>query len=245
MKLISDISYGKHPANVLDLYLPEQEEFDLLIYFHGGGFIGGSKTKPSRVRVAQQVAEGGVAVASADYRLYPEAKYPDFIEDAATAVAWAVKHIGEYGKCKRIFISGSSAGGYLSMMLCFDRRWLGAHGLNPMDFDGFIHDAGQPTAHFNVLKERGLDTRRVIVDDSAPLYHIGVDEEYPPMLFIVSDNDMENRLEQTHLVLSTLKHFGHETEMILFHGKHCEHGRIVDENGVNPFAKMILEFINQ
>ncbi|MBR6792932.1 MAG: hypothetical protein IKM48_01065, partial [Clostridia bacterium] len=135
--------------------------------------------------------------------------------------------------------------GYLTMMLCFDKRWLGAHGLSPMDFDGFIHDAGQPTAHFNVLKERGIDSRRVIVDDSAPLYHIGVDEEYPPMLFIVSDNDMENRLEQTQLVISTLKHFGHEREMLLVHGKHCEHGRVVDEKGVNPFAKMILDFINK
>ena len=77
------------------------------------------------------------------------------------------------------------------MMLCFDRRWLAVHGLSPMDFSGFIHDAGQPTAHFTVLKYRGIDSRRVIVDETAPLYHIGVDETYPPMRFLVSDHDME------------------------------------------------------
>ena len=58
-----------------------------------------------------------------------------------------------------------------------------------------------------MLKYSGEDSRRVIVDESAPLYHIGTQKEHSPMRFIVSDNDMENRLEQTELVLSTLKHF--------------------------------------
>ena len=58
-------------------------------------------------------------------------------------------------------------------------------------------DAGQPTAHFNVLKYADVDPRRIIVDETAPLYYVGLESEYPPMRFVVSDNDMTNRYEQT------------------------------------------------
>ena len=217
MQKFKDISYGNEK---LDLYLPENKDFDLFVYFHGGGLERGDKA--NRPHIFEYLAACGVAVASVEYRKYPDAKYPDFIEDAAQSVAWLKKNISAYGNCKRIFVGGSSAGGYLSMMLCFDNRWLGEYGIDPMEIDGFIHDAGQPTKHYKVLKHQGIDNRRVIVDETAPLYHVGLAEKYPPMLFIVSDNDMENRLEQTQLMISTLRHFGHEAFLKICHGKHVQ-----------------------
>ena len=95
------------------------------------------------------------------------------------------------------------------MMLCFDRRYLDAVGVDPLEISGWVHDAGQPTAHFVVLKNSGFDSKRIIVDETAPLYFIGVEKSHSPMHFIVSDNDMQNRYEQTLLLVSTLKHFGH------------------------------------
>lgn len=65
-------------------------------------------------------------------------------------------------------MGGSSAGGYLSMMLCFDKKYYEAVGVSPSDISGCVHDAGQPTVHFKVLKERGIDSRRIIIDESAP-----------------------------------------------------------------------------
>ena len=187
----------------------------------------------------------GVAVVSANYRMYPNAKYPDFLEDAADAVAWVFENIGKYGKINGIYVGGSSAGGYISQMLCFDKRWLANHGMKPTDITGFVLDAGQPTCHFNVLRERGIDTRRVMIDDSAPLYHIGADKEYPPMLVIVSDDDMENRYEQTLLVMSTLKHFGHtdNVKLQVMHSTHCAYIRKADEQGKSIFGKLISDFI--
>ena len=132
------------------------------------------------------------------------------------------------------------------MMLCFDKSWLGKHDISPMKIAGFIHDAGQPTAHFTVLKYSGIDSKRVIVNEMAPLYHIGVDEEYPPMLFIVSDNDMQNRYEQTMLVMSTLKHFGHEgdnVKLVVMHGRHCQYTHDFDENQNNVFGKLVVDYI--
>ena len=244
MKIIRGIAYGNHPETLLDLYLPEGEGFDTFLYMHGGGLEAGNREKDHVIY--EYLAEHGIAAVSIDYRMYPSAKYPDFVEDAASAAAWVHAQIKSYGGSGRIFIGGSSAGGYLSMMLCFDRRWLGAHGLTPLDFGGFVHDAGQPTKHFNVLREYGLDTRRVIIDDTSALYHIGEDETYPPMQFIVSDNDMVNRYEQTMLTLSTLRHFGVPEENMrlqVMHGKHCHYVRQTDDNG-SVLGQIIKTFMD-
>jgi len=219
MKTIRDIAYGSHPAQRLDVHLPDCASFPVFLYFHGGGLEAGSRA--DQAAMFEYLTSRGIAAVSADYRMYPDAKYPDFVEDAAAAAAWCHANMPAYGGSE-IFIGGSSAGGFLSMMLCFDRRRLAARGLSPMDFAGFVHDAGQPTCHFNVLRERGIDSRRVIIDDSAPLYHI-CDEPYPPMIFIVADNDMENRYEQTLLTLSTLKHFGHSAQLKVMHATHCSY----------------------
>lgn len=244
MRKYLDLSYGSHPMQKIDLWLPDSSEFELYIHFHGGGLETGDRTCEECFPV--YLTQRGIGLASVEYRMYPDAVYPDFIEDAAAAVAWITQQIHCYGKAKRVFIGGCSAGGYLSMMLCFDRRWLAVHGLSPMDFSGFIHDAGQPTAHFTVLKYRGIDSRRVIVDETAPLYHIGVDETYPPMRFLVSDHDMENRLEQTHLVLSTLRHFGYDLsniKMEIRSGTHTEYCEKRTPSGESLYGEIIYHFI--
>ena len=134
------------------------------------------------------------------------------------------------------------------MMLCFDEKYLAVHKLKPTDFKGYILDAGQPTVHFNVLRERGIDTRRIIVDEAAPLYHI-CEKEYPDMLFIVSDNDMENRFEQTKLMESTLKHFRVDENKYSFlylkDSTHCSYIRKTTPDGKNMFADIAINYINE
>ena len=247
MRKIFDLAYGQDEMQKLDLWLPDEGGFDLYIHLHGGGIVSGSrKVDPS---FAEYLTSRGIGLCSVEYRMYPTAKYPDFIRDSAAATAYIKEHIGEYGECNRLFLGGSSAGGYLSMMLCFDKRWLGEVGMKPTDIAGYFHDAGQPTAHFNVLKYSGSDSRRVIIDDTAPLYHIGVDPEYSPMRFIVSDKDMKNRYEQTMLVLSTLNHFGYDESKIshvVMSGTHCKYTYPdqLNSKGESLFGEMIYDFIS-
>lgn len=244
MKSITDICYSKEANQCLDVHLPECDSFPVFLYFHGGGIERGDKAGGVQVFVEYLTAHG-IAVVSANYRMYPTAKYPEFIEDAACATAWVFDNMKQYGTVTGVYVGGSSAGGYISQMLCFDKHYLAKYGIAPTDITGFIHDAGQPTAHFNVLRERGIDSRRVIVDESAPLYHIGVDEKYPPMLVIVSDNDMKNRYEQTMLLLSTLKHFGldENAKLQVMESTHCAYIGKVDENGTSIFGKIISDYI--
>ena len=244
MRTVKDINYGTSDDKnqMLDIYLPEKDTFPVFIYFHGGGLKAGDKGgNPEFIRY---LTDRGVGVVSANYRMYPEAKYPDFINDSAQAVAFIQKNISRYGSCTGIYVGGSSAGGYLSMMLCFDKRYLLKFGVDPNGISGYLHDAGQPTVHFNVLRERGVDSRRVMADEASPIYFVGTEQRYPPMLFVVSDNDIENRYEQTMLMLSTLKHFGHKNvSSLIMHGTHCSYICALDENSESVFGKIIYDFI--
>ena len=125
VKVIKDLTYqeGIGDAGKLDLYLPDIEKcVALLLYFHGGGLEGGDKTDEEGVY--KELASKGIAVASAKYRLYPMAVYPQFVEDAAKAVAWELEHIREWINYDRVFFGGISAGAYLSMMLHFQPGFL-------------------------------------------------------------------------------------------------------------------------
>lgn len=245
MRLLQNIPYSETPddVHVMDVYLPEKGNGSLFFYVHGGGLEFGDKTEFDTA--ARYLAEKGYAIASINYRMYPAAHYPDFLWDAAEAVHFVKEHLPEYG-AEKLYVGGSSAGGYVSMMLCFDPQYLAGFGMSNADIAGYFHDAGQPTAHFRVLKEKGMDGRRVIVDDTCALYHVGTQEDYPPMRFIVSDNDLQNRYEQTVLMLSTLNHFGfRKADHQVMHGNHCAYIVAVDEQGISIFGQMIEAFLQK
>jgi len=105
---------------VLDIYYPKNTNgFPTVVWFHGGGLTGGNKYIPENLK------EEGICVIAVNYRLYPKVKTPVFIEDAAAAVAWVFNNIEDYGgDASEIFISGHSAGGYLTMMVGLDKRWV-------------------------------------------------------------------------------------------------------------------------
>ena len=248
MKVIEDIFYTKSqsPMQTLDVYLPDAETFPVVIYFHYGGFTGGDK---KGYKFIPYLVERGVAVISANYRMYPEAAFPDFIRDGAMAVKWATKHMPEYGEVKGYFIAGSSAGGYLSQLLCFDKKYLALVGIDSDEITGYIMDGGQPTTHFNVLVERGMDKRRVVIDEAAPIYHITEGRNYPPMQIIVAENDRRNRNEQNALLVSTLKHFGCEEEKLDYRVmpgyKHVKYVNEITEDNRSVFADVMYEFISK
>lgn len=249
MKCFADIYYtcDNDKMRSLDIYLPDnvEGEIPVFVYFHGGGLEVGEKENYSGQ--AKTVTDKGIGFISANYRMYPNAKYPDFIDDSADAVKWTLENINKYCKCSGVYVGGSSAGGYLSMMLCFDTRYLASRGVDPLAIKGYYHDAGQPTKHYNILKhECGVDPRRIIVDDTAPVYYIGLEEKYPKMHFVVSDNDMKNRYEQTFMMLSTLRVYGFDESTYTHtvkNGKHCQYVGRFSDDGVSEFGLMVADFI--
>lgn len=239
-----DIYYteNKTLSRSLDIFLPDNivGKIPMFIYFHGGGLETGDKSNcPS-----QHFTEKNIGVVSINYRMYPHNRYPDFIWDCAAGVKWVFDNIGKYTDVSEIYIGGSSAGAYIAMMLCFDKRYFSTYGINIKEIAGFIFDAGQTTTHFNVLRERGMDSRRCIVDEAAPIYYVEEYDNQPPMLIFCSDNDMANRYEQTLLFIGTLKHMDYPAANIQFEylrgHSHCDY--ISDKK---VFAAKIIEFINR
>ena len=234
--------YGEHENQYVVVYLPESDTFPVCVYLHGGGLGAGVPEQ----EFVDSLVKKGVAVVSGQYRMYPDAKYPQFIENGASVIAWAKENMEKYGNVTDLFVVGTSAGAYISMMLCFDKKYLAKHGISNDDISGYIHNAGQPTTHFNVLEERGLDSRQAIIDEAAPLYHI-CEDKYPPMEFIVADNDMACRYEETKLLMAKLAQFGHDMSAVKFrlmeNYEHCEYKYLIDENGNYIFADIIYDFV--
>ena len=155
-KVVKDIAYADRTECRLDVRFPVGEtNFPTVVWFHGGGLTGGGRHfVPLTDEKIAQVAVG--------YRLLGKgaARGEDCIEDAAAAVAWTLRHIGEYGgDSNKVFVSGMSAGGYLTMMVGMDSKWLAAHGVRNTDLAGLVPISGQATKHFNVRKFSGDDDK--------------------------------------------------------------------------------------
>ena len=231
----------------LDLFFPKTEKaVPLLIFFHGGGLESGDKT--DYMPNVQELVREGIAVATPNYRMYPQVSHPAFLADAASAVSWLKAHVNEHFPCNGIFIGGHSAGAYLSMMLCFDTRWLAAEGLDAHAFDGYLFASGQPTTHLNILKYRGEDMRRAMIDETAALFHV-TGPKGPPLQILCADNDFPARLEQTQLLVATLKHYAYESEIDFQvlqghdHGSYLE--RVPGENRPSLFFERAVPFIRR
>ncbi len=196
---------------VLDIYHPtNQKGFATVVWFHGGGLKGGEKN------IADQLKRQGIAVVAVNYRLYPKAKAPSYLADSAAAVAWTFKNIKSLGgDPKKIFVSGSSAGGYLTAMIGLDKRWLKAHDIDADSIAGLIPLAGQMLTHFTVREERGIDKTTMVIDDLAPLSHLRSDA--PPILLVTGDRkkEMLGRYEENAYMYRMLKVVGHRDVRLL------------------------------
>jgi acetyl esterase/lipase len=128
---ISDISYGDAGRrNRLDVYLcrTRRRGAPILIHLHGGRFhVGlGAKSFYSRPLLVEFARRGWICI-SANYRLKPDAVFPDYLVDVKKAIVWARRHATEYGADPSVvFVAGSSAGAHLAAMAALtpnDRRF--------------------------------------------------------------------------------------------------------------------------
>ena len=229
----------------LDLYLPtDAKNFTTLVWLHGGGFTGGSKSTPIGERFARRLAEAGIAIAMVEYRLSPAVKFPTYIEDAAAAFAWVHAHIGEHGgDPARVFLGGHSAGAYQALMVALDDRYLAAQKSNENAIAGLVAISGQTITHFTVRAERGWG-ERIVADDAAPLFHVQL-RSFPILLFAAAD-DMPMRVEEIHLLAAALRGAQNEqvTERVW---PDRTHGSIFSDmtKPGDPVAAAIIEFIRQ
>ena len=169
----------------LDIYYDKkQKDCPVVIWFHGGGLTSGSKQIPS------QLKNQGYTVVAVNYRLLPEVTIDQCLDDCAAAVAWVFQNITKYnGNPEKIFITGHSAGGYITAMLGLDKEWLARYNVDANRIAGLIPFSGQMISHFAYRKMNGIDNLQPTIDKYAPLFHVRKDAA--PLVLITGDRNIE------------------------------------------------------
>ncbi len=181
-----DIPYADGPRHGLDIYRPDTPgPYPVVVFFYGGSWRDGSKQDYKFV--AASLARHGILTVVPDYRVYPEVKYPGFLQDGAAAVAWTFAHVADYGgDTARLFLMGHSAGAYIAVMLALDPAFLAADGIDRDRIAGAIGLAGP--YDFLPIEDPDIIPIFAVPDQQAtqPIDH--VDGRNPP-LFLADGSD--------------------------------------------------------
>ncbi len=219
----------------LDLYYPKDaRDYPTVVWFHGGGLTSGQRFVP------EPLMNRKLAVAAVNYRLSPKVKCLDSIDDAAAAVAWVIENISAYGgNPSLVFVSGHSAGGYLTAMIGLDKHWLAKYGMDANRIAGLIPFSGHAITHFAIRAEQGIPGTQAVVDEFAPLYFVRPDA--PPLVLITGDREMEllGRYEENAYLMRMMKLAGHQNTT-LYELQGFDHGGMA-----SPAYFILLRHIEQ
>jgi acetyl esterase len=230
-----------HPGGkslLLDLHVPDGPgPFPTAILIHGGGFDGGSRSTNVRP-LFDVLANAGFAWFSIDYRLAPQFRFPQAIEDVNTAIRWLKANAATYHvDVSKIAIIGESAGGFLV-------NYAGTHDTpdtrvaavvdfyGPVDYGKLAelrrdhperfnmtsinrHAANGGGIHFfaaEKLDETGLAKLR----DISPI--AAVHKGMPPFLCIHGTKDDQVAYEQSPAMCEAMRKVGAACELITIEG---------------------------
>lgn len=185
------VVYDPPRGLALDIYRPAATPgaapAPVLVFFYGGSWQNGRREDYRFV--GEAFAARGVVAVIPDYRRWPDAGFPAFVEDGARAAAWARANAARLGgDPDRVFLGGHSAGAHIAAMLATDARFLAAEGLAPRDFAGLLGLAGpydflpleDPTLEAIFGPEAGREA-------SQPVAFVDGDE--PPALLLHGERD--------------------------------------------------------
>ena len=123
------------------------------------------------------------------------------------SVLYAKKYGGDP---RKIVVTGHSAGGYLSMMLCLNKAWLKNYKIDADSVWQYIPFSGQAITHYNVRKMQGIKPLQPTIDEYAPLYWVRND--CPPFVLICGDRELElyGRYDENQYLERMMKLVGHK-----------------------------------
>ncbi len=235
---IADIEYAYvgEQSLKLDLYLPPVKDAPLLVWVHGGAWRSGSR---SPLPLAEFLA-AGYAIASIDYRLSTQARFPANIHDIKAAVRFLRAKQNEYGfDATKIAVVGASAGGHLVALAGTtngDARLegvVGEHLDQSSDVQAIVSYFGASNLT-SILKQstpHGLSVRVPalklllggVPDDqpelarlASPVFH--VDRFDPPLLLLHGDQDPQMPINQSHELHGQYKAAGLKVRFEVLHG---------------------------
>ncbi len=217
------LAYGPHARQRLDVYAPSRAApggAPVIVFWYGGGWVDGGRERYRFVGAAL-AAEGFVAVLP-DYRLYPEVRFPAFVEDGALALHWVRQNVGRYGGDPgRMFVMGHSAGAHLAALLTLDPRWLTAVGGRPQWIRGLIGLSGPYGLVADTPLLQAVFAAPYSPADWQPIAHASASA--PPALLIHGVVDDIVRIEHSDRLAAALRAAGAPAELRRYaRGNHAD-----------------------
>ena len=225
-----DIPYGDGPRRKLDVYVPAavRGTAPVIVFLYGGGWDSGAKEDYRFVGGA--LAAAGFVTVIPDYRLYPEAVFPSFLDDCAAAFAWAAGHAAEYGGGEHVFLMGHSAGAYNAAMLALDPSYLARAG-SSRPVAGTVGIAGP----YDFLPLQSAELKTIFGQPptppaTQPINH--VDGRNAPMLLLAGATDTTVYPQNTTRLAARIRAAGGPVQSRIYPG--IDHKEIIGAMGV-PF----------
>ena len=249
-QVIENIAYGPDKLNRLSIYKPDdlsEKKSSVIIFFYGGCW-GGCKTfaKEDYLFIAQALTSYGYIVVLADYRLYPEVKFPQIMDDTGRTVEWVKKNIERHnGDPKAIFLMGHSAGAHLAAMLTLNEKYL-----KPETYEsikGFIGLAG-PYDFLPLTKpyQKAVFGPEEKYPESQPINF--VDGAEPPLLLLYGKQDKTVKPHNIKNLAGKVRQLGGSVETRVYDD--LDHTGILEALTVplqnhEPVLSDIVEFIEK
>ena len=217
LSALEHISYGPAAGETLDLFLPEQTSAPLFIFIHGGYWQ--TLDKGDFGFLAPAFVERGIAFASLNYSLAPEASIGQMVEEIDRAIAWLRQNAERYDlDVARFAISGHSAGGHLASM-AFSRDSQAASGQPPLTFCCSVSGIYQlePLRHSYQQEVLSLDAESA----AALSPHARIPASPPgPMLLAVGQDEPGEFVIQQSEYLAAWTAAGHDGRALVMPGRH-------------------------
>lgn len=216
-----NILYGDEPLQDLDVYYPKSltkamkaessiiGSYPMVVFVHGGSWENGNKDQYAFV--GQSLAQAGYVTAVINYRKAPEHVYPDYVEDAAQAIAWSIDNATSlHADPKRLAVVGHSSGAFNAVAAVANEDFLAPYGIKPTDIATVIGIAGPYSYDF-----RKFDSSTAFAADATPdevMPDRQIKGEQPPYLLLTAEKDKIVHVTNTIKMTQALKDAGVSVE---------------------------------
>ncbi len=206
----------------LDIYMPEDAvDVPVLFFVHGGAWVSGDKSNLRNI--GRTFAQRGIGVVLPNYRLSQAVTHPAHTEDVASAFAWTVNNIADYGgNLDQLFAGGHSAGGHMVSLLVFDDTYLAPHNLDRTAMLGMIAFSGVYKIDDWILNwaKNAFSHEPQDWDDVSPLALVNNDDETtPPFLLLYADDDYAELIVESELMHENLQSANIESDLYMIEAR--------------------------
>lgn len=221
-----NILYGDKPLQDLDIYYPKplakamqskkatadnaiNDSYPMVVFVHGGSWESGSKDEYAFV--GQSLAQAGYVTAVINYRKAPEHVYPDYVQDAAQAIAWSYKNAESlHADPKRLAVIGHSAGAFNAVAAVANEDFLAPYGVKPNYISAVIGIAGPYSYDFRKFSSASAFGANATPDNIMPDRNIKGAQ--PPYLLLTAEKDKVVHISNTLKMTQALKAAGVKVE---------------------------------